>query len=146
MTVAISFHYTFDSSSERQVLHVQLSGTNFHSKFSTQYLTHPFIFFSQMDEQPGRDLQQLFYDAFLIQRYIQQLNQAEEHLIEISDLFDHEALAGPARIIENIRLQIQQLRVNLNFLSSMKLLHACRQVQRHLQVHGNLPLFNLDFN
>ena len=117
MTVAISVYYTFDSSSERQV----------------------FTFAIVMNKLSFK-----FFD--LIQRYIQQLNQAEEHLIEISDLFDHEALAGPARIIENIRLQIQQLRVNLNFLSSMKLLHACRQVQRHLQVHGNLPLFNLDFN
>ena len=145
MTVAISVYYTFDSSSERQVFTFAIVMNKLSFKFFDP-IPHPPFFFSQMDEQPGRDLQQLFYDAFLIQRYIQQLNQAEEHLIEISDLFDHEALAGPARIIENIRLQIQQLRVNLNFLSSMKLLHACRQVQRHLQVHGHLALFNLNFN
>lgn len=99
-----------------------------------------------MNVQPHRSLQSFFTEVLIVQHYIQQLNAAEKSLIEISDFFDEENMTAPSQLIDHMRLEVRQLRVNFNFISTLKLLQTCRQSQTHLQQHGRLPLFDLNVN
>ena len=81
-----------------------------------------------MDVQPNRSLQFFFVGVLIVQQFSQQLTIVEDNLIELSDLFEAEGILGPTVLIEQ-----------------MKLLHACRQLQQHLQRYGRLPLFDLNF-
>ena len=98
-----------------------------------------------MDVQPNRSLQFFFVGVLIVQQFSQQLTIVEDNLIELSDLFEAEGILGPTVLIEQMRTEVRQLRVHLDFISSLKLLHACRQLQQHLQRYGRLPLFDLNF-
>jgi len=65
-------------------------------------------------------------------------------LIEISDFFDEKNMMAPSQLIDHMRLEVRQFRVNFNFISTLKLLQACCQSQTHLQQHGRLPFFDLN--
>ena len=61
------------------------------------------------------------------------------------DFRDDENLTAASNILQNMRLQIQQVRVNLNFLLSMQVLQVSRRLQQFLRQHGRLPLVDLNF-
>ena len=98
-----------------------------------------------MDVQPNRSLQSFFVQFRIVQHFSQQLNVVEDNLIELSDFFEEEGIRQPTDLIEHMRAEVRQLRVHLDFISSLRLLQACRQLQQHLQRHGRLPLFDLNF-
>jgi hypothetical protein len=98
-----------------------------------------------MDVQPNRSLQFFLVEVLIVQQFSQQLTIVEDNLIELSDLFEAEGILGPTVLIEQMRTEVRQLRVHLDFISSLKFLHACRQLQQHLQRYGRLPLFDLNF-
>ena len=98
-----------------------------------------------MDEQPNQSLQSFFVQFRIVQHFSQQLTVVEDNLIELSDFFEEEGIRQPTDLIEHMRAEVRQLRVHLDFVSSLKLLQACRLLQQHLQRHGRLPLFDLNF-
>ena len=98
-----------------------------------------------MDVQPNRSLQSFFVQHRIVQHFSQQLTVIEDNLIELSDFFEEEGIRQPTDLIEHMRAEVRQLRVHLDFISSLRLLQACRLLQQHLQRHNRLPLFDLNF-
>ena len=110
--------------------------------FSTQYLSHP--------EKYGCATESVLAILFRAVPdrstfFTAQLTVVEDNLIEPSDFFEEEGIRQPTDLIEHMRAEVRQLRVHLDFISSLRLLQACRQLQQHLQRHGRLPLFDLNF-
>ena len=110
---------------------------------STQYLSHPEKYGCATESVLA--MQSFFVQFRIVQHFSQQLNVVEDNLIELSDFFEEEGIRQPTDLIEHMRAEVRQLRVHLDFISSLRLLQACRQLQQHLQRHGRLPLFDLNF-
>ena len=98
-----------------------------------------------MDVQPDIDLISMFDEVLIVQNNIHKLDLMEAILSEISDFVDDQALPQPIAQLQVIHQQIGQVKVQLRFLLQLKLLEACRRLRQHLNVHGRLPLLNLQF-
>jgi len=97
-----------------------------------------------MDELPDGTPQQLFRPLLITQSQISRLDDIEESIIELTDFTEDEHLPAAIDVLLNLR-QIQQVRVNLNFLLSMQVLQVSRRLQQFLRQHGRLPLVDLNF-
>lgn len=97
-----------------------------------------------MDELPDGTPQQLFRPLLITQSQISRLDDIEESIIELTDFTQDEHLPAAIDVLLNLR-QIQQVRVNLNFLLSMQVLQVSRRLQQFLRQHGRLPLVDLNF-
>ena len=107
----------------------------------SHYVSHP----GNMDDHlPDGTLQQLFRPLLITQSQISRLDDIEESIIELTDLTEGEHLPAAIDVLLNMR-QIQQVRVNLNFLLSMQELQVSRRLQQFLRQHGRLPLVDLNF-
>ena len=132
-----TFDITFVNLSHVIEVHILLSSIFFRPN------TSPTL--RSMDVQPNRSLQSFFVQFRIVQHFSQQLTVVEDNLIELSDFFEEEGIRQPTDLIEHMRAKVRQLRVHLDFISSLKLLQACRLLQQHLQRHGRLPLFDFNF-
>ena len=106
----------------------------------SHYVSHP----GNMDELPDGTPQQLFRPLLITQSQISRLDDIEESIIELTDFTEDEHLPAAIDVLLNLR-QIQQVRVNLNFLLSMQVLQVSRRLQQFLRQHGRLPLVDLNF-
>ena len=97
-----------------------------------------------MDELPDGTPLQLFRPLLITQSQISRLDDIEEIIIELTDFTEEEHLPAAIDVLLNLR-QIQQVRVNLNFLLSMQVLQVSRRLQQFLRQHGRLPLVDLNF-
>ena len=97
-----------------------------------------------MDELPDGTPQQLFRPLLITQSQISRLDDIEESILELTDFTEDEHLPAAIDVLLNLR-QIQQVRVNLNFLLSMQVLQVSRRLQQFLRQHGRLPLVDLNF-
>jgi hypothetical protein len=97
----------------------------------SHYVSHP----GNMDELP----------LLITQSQISRLDDIEESIIELTDFTEDEHLPAAVDVLLNMRQQIQQVRVNLNFLLSMQVLQVSRRLQQFLRQHGRLPLVDLNF-
>ena len=92
----------------------------------------------------AESLQAMFVKLYIAQRFAHQLQAAEETIIEVCDFLDEQGIQHQT-IFDNIRSQIRQMQVQVNYVISMELLAVCRRLERHLRQFGRLPLLNLDF-
>jgi len=92
-----------------------------------------------MEEPVHQSLQAFFVQFVIVQYYAQQLNLIEEHLIDLSDYFEDQGLHQATPLINHMRNEVRQLKAHLEFLSSIKLLQACRSLQQYLHRYGRLP-------
>ena len=106
----------------------------------SHYVSHP----GNMDELPDGTPQQLFRPLLITQSQISRLDDIEESIIELTDFTEDEHLPAAIDVLLNLR-QIQQVRVNLNFLLSMQVLQDSRRLHQFLRQHGRLPLVDLNF-
>ena len=92
-----------------------------------------------MEVPTHQTLQSFFVQFVIVQYYAQQLNLVDEHLIDLSDYFEDQGLHQATPLINHMRNEVRQLKAHLEFLSSIKLLQACRSLQQYLHRYGRLP-------
>ena len=91
-----------------------------------------------------RSLQSMFHHVFVTQRFLQNLNYAEELLMDVSDhLADNEM--EHENVLFQIRENLRQFRTNLDWLLALQLLEACRALEAFIRTHGRLPQMDLEF-
>jgi hypothetical protein len=68
-----------------------------------------------MDVQPDYSLQSVFQAVLTLQCLLEQLTTIEETLTEISDFIEDQHLPQPAEVINNMLVEVGQLKVHLRF-------------------------------
>ena len=83
-----------------------------------------------MDVQPDESLQAMFRYVLITQNHIHQMETIAEAFVEVSDYLEDQNLPVAARIIDHMPAEIQQIKVNLNFLHKSE---AARSVCRSFE-------------